>query len=141
MTISVGPAPYSQPQTTFTSIRAFSGASADSAGLPSSGDMVTVAGLPSRNGTPSIVEFLVENGGANPSTTGSPTSVILKIYRRVGGYITLIYTWVISQTDLTNSDLVPILVEGYASEYYVKLSFSGGASPTFTGTVRARAVE
>ena len=90
---------------------------------------------------PSIVEPYIDNAGATPSTSGSPTSVILKIYREVDSKVSLIYTWTISQTDITNSDVVPVLIEAYGASLYPKLSFSGGTSPTLTATVRARAVE
>jgi len=120
----------------WTTVRTFTGASADSAGLPSSSSMVSVRGTGPK-GLPHLVELTL----SGCSTTGSPTSVLIDIFREVGGVVDYLTTWVISATDITNAKVSPLIAECHASRVYAKVSFSGGTSPTFTGALRARAVE
>lgn len=130
-----------KPNDTWTTLRTFAAAAADSTGLPALTDYTDLPGVPAQGHIPKIVELMIDNAGATPTTTGSPVSVIIKLYRQVDGKVSLIYTWTISQTDITNSDVVPIMVEAYGQRLYPKVSYNGGTAPTLTATVRARAVE
>ena len=125
----------------WTTLRTLSAAVADSSGLPTAGTLTDLPTVSGNGGLPRLVELYIDNAGATPTLGGSPTSLIVRIYREVDSKVSLIYTWVVSATDATNSDVTPIIIETYGNKLYPKVSFSGGASPTVTATVRARCLE
>ena len=120
----------------WTTIRTFSSTAADSSGLASASDCVGVRGTGAK-GLPHMVEFSL----SGCSVGGSPTSALIDLYRVTDGVVDFLTTWTISGTDITNAKVTPIIVEAHAGRVYGKVSFSGGTSPTLTGTLRARAVE
>ena len=131
-----------QPNLNWTTIRAFTAVAGESTAIPAANTFVTLPGVIRQGGVPRLVEFFMDP--VTPSAANTPTAVIIKIYRAlVTGDASrhLVATWTIAMTDITNNEIVPIIVEGYCQNYSVRVSFTGGSSPTFTGTVKARALE
>lgn len=74
-------------------------------------------------------------GGA--STPSAPTTVHLHVWRDAGGIDYL------GKIDIAAADVaqaIPELFEFAARRLYVTVSFTGGATPTLTGTIQARPV-
>lgn len=132
-----------QPSLTWTTIRTCTALAAEATAIPASSAMIPLTGIIRQGNVPRLVEFIIDPA-TPPATANSPTSVVIKIYRAMAvgdGSRHLLYTWTIATTDITNNEIPPIIVEGYAPLYAVRVSFVGGSSPTFTGTVKARALE
>lgn len=131
------------PILTWTTIRACVALAGEATAIPAAAAMVDLAGVPRQGHVPRLVEFTIDPS-TPPATANAPTSVVIKIYRalaRADAQRELLYTWTIATTDVTNNEVLPIILEGYASEYAVRVSFNGGAAPTFTGNILARALE
>lgn len=132
-----------QPVLTWTTIRTFAAQTGEATAIPAAANMVNLLGIPRQGHTPRLVEFTIDPS-TPPSTANAPTSVVIKIYRALAqgdASRELLYTWTIATTDITNNEVLPIILEGYAGQYAVRVSFAGGAAPTFTGSVLARALE
>jgi hypothetical protein len=126
----------------FKDIKAYSTASAEAAGAPaaSGSNFATVDGLHRNQGVSRLVEFRL---GGTPATTGSPTAVLLDIYRynKLTVSVDYLATWTILPADITSGKVPPLILETWGNDLMTKLSFTGGTSPTFTGTPQGRALE
>ena len=123
--MSTPQADYSAWQT----VRSLSGATADA--TPTTGSAFVAIGI---SPTPRV-EVRVRGG----SLANSPTSVTLGVWRLSGGAVDKLGTITIASGDIATP--VPQLFEVYDPSVYVTVdSFSGGASPTMTATIEARAV-
>jgi hypothetical protein len=124
----------------FTAIKAYTTQAAES-GAPAAAlaNFVTVPGLPRSQNVSRLVELRLDS----PVTAGSPTSVVFDVYRynRDDATVDYLTTWTVAQTDITASKVAPLIVETYGNELMTKVSFSGGTTPTFSGTVQGRALE
>lgn len=123
----------------FTDLKALSGqSSAESAPTAAATAFKTVEGL-ARNGRQSrLVEFRLKSA----SVANSPTSVSFDIWRWEDGVRDYLTTWVVAGADITAGKVAPLMLETYGNELMATLSaFTGGTSPTFTGTVQASARE
>lgn len=132
-----------QPVLTWTTLRSVASQTGEATAIPGATSMVNLTGVTRNGNIPRLVEFIVDPS-TPPAVTGSPTSLVIKIYRANYQGDTargLLYTWTIAKADVDNNEIVPIILEGYAPQYAVKISFVGGTAPTFTGTVLARALE
>ena len=107
-------------------IRAFASQTAES-GAPSSSLLVALD-VPS---TPRV-EVALDSG----STTGSPTSIVLTIWRGADGRMHKIGTWTIANADVATP--IPQVFEFEGQSIHATVSFSGGTSPTLSGTLYAR---
>lgn len=110
-------------------VRTLSGATADATPTTSAA-FVELAISPAPR-----VEIRIRSG----SLANSPTSVTLGVWRLSGGAVDKLGTITIAAADIATP--VPQLFEIYDPSVYVTIvSFSGGASPTMTATIEARAV-
>ncbi len=75
------------------------------------------------------------DGGSTPS---APTSVTFTAWRLVDGVVHKVGAFTVAVADIAL--VTPQLFEFNASRAYVTVSFTGGSTPTATGTVRARVV-
>lgn len=113
----------------WVTVRTLTGATADTTPTTSAA-FVDVAAQPVPR-----VEVRVRSG----SLANSPASVTLGIWRKSGGAVDKLGTITIASGDIATP--VPQLFEIYDPSVYVTVeSFSGGASPTLTATIEARAV-
>ena len=102
-------------------------------------NFASIIGRPRNGNISRLVEFRL----ASPSVSGSPTAVLFDIYRFNPGTVTVDYltTYTVNATDITAGKVAPIIAETWGNELMVKVSFTGGTAPTFTGTVQARVLE
>lgn len=126
----------SQPVMTYTTLATWSSKSADSDGHPST--FVSLVGIPQRGHKPRIVELAF---ASVPTTSGSPTAVLVDLYKKVEVVTTYVATWTIASTDITASRIGSFMTDAYADQFAARVRFSGGTSPTVTATLKIRAVE
>lgn len=74
---------------------------------------------------------------AGASTPSAPTAISLHVWRDAGG-VDKLGTIDIAAADVAAS--IPKLFEFHARRVYVTVSFTGGSTPTLTGTIQARPV-
>lgn len=123
---------------TWTTLRSFSAVAAESDGHPST--FVQLVGVPQRGHKPRLIELGFASSSA-PSVANSPTSVTIDLYKKVDSQTNFVASWTIAATDITAARIGTFITEGYADQYAAKVRFSGGTSPTLTGTLNMRAVE
>ena len=79
------------------------------------------------------------------TTTGTPTSVIVKIYRclskAVDAQREYLQTIVWSQTDIAAGEAAAVPIDFDGLFIAATVTFSGGAAPTVTAVIKARAVQ
>lgn len=80
------------------------------------------------------VEVRLASGASTPSV---PTSITLHVWRDTNG-VDKLGTIDIAAADVAAS--IPKLFEFAARRVYVTVSFTGGSTPTLTGTIQARPV-
>lgn len=112
----------------WVTVRALTGATAES--VPTTSTEFVFLGQESPR-----VEVRVHDA----SLANAPASVTLAVWRESGGVVDKLGTITIAAADIAQP--IPQLFEVYESNLYVTVeSFSGGASPTLTATIEARAV-
>lgn len=116
----------------WTTIRTFSAQAAES-GVPAAGSFVRLKGVGSK---PTWVEFLLDGG----SVSGGATDVTFIIWTLVNGKVVLAGRISMSAIDAAQQGAASLRL--YAEDVYVTVEkFSGGTSPTVSGTLLARKLE
>lgn len=106
----------------------------------------TLSGESAESSTPAESAFkvlscpgpYVEITFASLSTTGVPTSLVVSLWRNVGGQIDCLGTITIAFADLGKP--VPQIFEFGSQNVYCTVSFVGGTSATVSGSIKARPV-
>lgn len=97
------------------------------AGSPVAADMVSL-----EQDGPRVEVRLVDGAVA-----GTPTSVTFGVWRKSGAYVDKLGTFTVTGASIATSQ--PAIFELYDGNVYVTVeSFSGGTSPTVSGTLQAR---
>lgn len=124
----------------FTTVKAYSAQTAESAPDTQLSSYVPIQGKPKQQNRTRWMEFRL---GGSPATTGSPTAVTISIWRLNRTDLTKdpIYDWTINATDITAGKVQPVIVETWGNEVMTQVTFTGGTAPTFTGTIQARCNE
>lgn len=122
----------------FDTVKAYSAASAES--VPLAATAKTINGTSKNRNITRLMEFRI---GGTPATTGSPTAVLLDIYRFNAETTNpdFLATWTILVADITANRVPPIVLETWGNEVQTRLRFPDGTAPTFTGNIQARALE
>lgn len=116
----------------WTTVRVLSGQAAET-GVPAPASFVRLRGRGSR---PRWIEFLLDGG----SVAGSPTDVTFTVWALADGKVVKAGRITMSANDAAEQGAAALRV--YADEVYVTVeSFTGGTSPTVSGTVVARPLE
>lgn len=110
-------------------VRTLSSVAAEGTSAPADGSCVPLLVEAPR------VEIRLRSG----SVANSPTSVTFNVWRTSGGATDKIGSFTIAASDIATP--VVQIFELYDTNVYVTVaSFAGGAAPTVTGTIEARAV-
>lgn len=123
----------------FTDIKTLTAqAAAETAPTTTATNYVTVDGRAKNQNITRLMEFRLKNA----SVANAPASVSFDVWRLVDGVRDPLGTWTVLGADITAGKVQPITLETWGNEVMVTLSaFSGGTSPTFTGTIQARPLE
>lgn len=113
-------------QTTWTTIRTLSAQAGEATTAPSAGTCIDLGQAAPR------VEIRLVGGASHPS---APTSTTLRVWRDAEG-VDLLGTIDFAAADVAN--VVPRIFEFGARRVYVTVAFTGGSTPTLTGTIQAR---
>jgi len=115
-------------QTAWTTIRTMTAQVGEATTAPAATTMVDLGQTAPR------VEIRLANGASHPS---APTSTSLRVWREAEG-IDLLGTVDFAAADVANA--IPKIFEFHARRVYVTVAFTGGSTPTLTGTIQARPI-
>lgn len=126
----------------FSTLKTYSGASAESAPTAAVANFIEVPGKPKQQGRPRLVELRI---GGTPALGGSvaASAVLVDLWRfnRVDGTKDFVGTWNIPTADITSGRIACPIYEAWGLWLTVAIRFPDGTSPTFTGTIQARCLE
>jgi hypothetical protein len=106
-----------------------------------------VSALTGESGAPSASAFtsrlqtpapFVEIAGTGLSTSGTPTTITFTVYRLHGVHVHKLGSFGVADADIGN--FVPQIFECGSDKVWILVSFTGGSTPSLTGSILARPI-